>query len=122
MPPLSGVSREVWADRTTRDLPFSEIWGVDFEYVARDGDRPVPVSLYAKELLSGRAVFLFGDELTRASGPPYPTHDGALFVAYQAAAELSCHAVLGWPQPSRILDLYVESRVVTNGRVASAGL
>jgi DNA polymerase-1 len=39
----------------------------------------------------------------------------SLFVAYYASAELGCHRTLGWKQPERILDLYVEFRNYTNG-------
>jgi hypothetical protein len=38
-----------------------------------------------------------------------------LFVAYYAAAELGCHLALGWPLPRRVLDLFAEFRVRTNG-------
>ncbi len=47
---------------------------------------------------------------------PYWTDAGALFVAYYASAELGCHLALGWPTPTRVLDLYVEFRRHTNGR------
>ena len=39
-----------------------------------------------------------------------------LFVAFYASAELGCHLSLGWPLPARVLDLYAEFRVLTNGR------
>ena len=39
----------------------------------------------------------------------------ALFIAYAAVAELSCHLALDWPLPERVLDLYSEFRCLTNG-------
>ena len=43
------------------------------------------------------------------------TSPGSLAVSYFASAELGCLLQLGWPLPARILDLYVEFRVATNG-------
>ena len=48
--------------------------------------------------------------------PPFPTDDNTLFVAYFASAEIGCFSALGWGVPSRILDLWTEQRVRTNGR------
>ena len=44
-----------------------------------------------------------------------------MFVAFNAAAELGCHRVLNWPMPERILDLYVEFLLRTNGLTTPAG-
>jgi hypothetical protein len=92
---------------------FCEIWAVDFEFIARDGERPWPVCLVARELRSNRKVYLWRDQF----GPtaPYSTGPDSLFVSFQAAAELACHLVLGWPKPAAILDLYAEYRWLTNG-------
>jgi hypothetical protein len=38
-----------------------------------------------------------------------------LFIAYYASAELGCHLALGWPRPTRILDLFTEFRCLANG-------
>ncbi|WP_167561259.1 DNA polymerase [Bradyrhizobium sp. AS23.2] len=38
-----------------------------------------------------------------------------LVVAYMAAAEMGCFLELGWNPPEKILDLFVEHRVETNG-------
>ena len=99
--------------------PYREIWLVDFEFVALPGERPDPVCLCALELRSGRLVRCWRDELGRA--PPYSTRPDALFVAYFASAELGCHLALGWEQPARVLDLYVEFRNRTNGLPTASG-
>ena len=44
-------------------LPFSEIWALDFEFVAESGAVPVPVCMVARELISGRLIRLWQDEL-----------------------------------------------------------
>jgi DNA polymerase-1 len=94
-------------------LPYREIWAVDFEFQAADGERPVPVCLVARELRSGRLLRLWHDELGRE--PPFPVDAGSLFVAYYASAELGCFLALGWPMPLRILDLFAEFRAAING-------
>ena len=100
-------------------LPFREIWAVDFEFIAAAGDNPVPVCLVAWELRSGRKIRQWSDEF--GSEPPYPTDEGALFVAYYASAEIGCHLALNWPVPARILDLFAEFRNLTNGMPTVAG-
>jgi DNA polymerase family A len=58
-------------------------------------------------------VLLWQDQL--GSLPPYDVSPDSLFIAYYASAELNCHRSLGWKQPERILDLYVEFKNLTNG-------
>ena len=101
------------------DLPFVEIWVVDFEFIAEPGENPDPVCLVAWELLSGRRVRVWRDQF--GSVPPYPTGPDVLFVAYYASAEISCHLALGWPVPARVLDLFVEFRNSTNGVPTGSG-
>ena len=101
------------------NLPFREVWCIDFEFLAPDGAPPEPVCLVGRELISGRLIRLWGAEL--AAGPPFPTDASVLFVAYFASAELACFLALGWPLPARILDLYTEFRNETNGIHLPAG-
>jgi hypothetical protein len=100
-------------------LPFDEVWLIDFEYVAPDGEQPDPVCMVAKELGTGRLVRLWADQL--GPTPPFRTDAGVLFVAYMAAAEWSCFLQLGWPIPERCLDLYVEFLAETNGVGSPSG-
>jgi DNA polymerase-1 len=101
------------------NLPFREVWLADFEFEALPGERPKPVCLVALELKSGRLVRQFQNEFHYL--PSYPIDADALFVAYFASAELSCHLALGWPLPARVLDLYVEFRNHTNGIETACG-
>lgn len=98
---------------------FREVVAADFEFVAAPGERPVPVCVVAHELISGRRFRLWADALGRL--PPYATGEDVLFVAFYASAELGCYRLLGWPMPSRILDLFCEVRALTNGRQTAAG-
>lgn len=94
---------------------FREIWLVDFEFMANDGERPTPVCLVAREWRTNRLHRCLADELETMTRPPFPVGPDALFVAYFASAELGCFLALGWPMPARIIDLYVEFRCRTNG-------
>ena len=94
-------------------LPFREVWALDFEFRSPPGHRPDPVCLVAEELGSNRLVRLWQDQL--GAEPPFPVDDDTLFVAYYASAELGCFLELGWPLPTRVLDLYIEFRNASNG-------
>jgi DNA polymerase family A len=94
-------------------LPFTEIWVVDFEFSAAPGENPEAVCVVAWELCRGQKLKLWQDQFGTAA--PYSTGPDALFVAYYASAEISCHLALGWPVPERVLDLFTEFRNSTNG-------
>ena len=95
------------------DLPFQQVWAVDFEFAASDGERPKPICLVARELKTGRTVRQWEDEFGRL--PPYPVDSNSLFLAFYASAEFGCHLALNWPMPERVLDLFAEHRCLTNG-------
>jgi DNA polymerase I len=102
-------------------LPFRQVWLVDFEFRADPGERPWPVCMVARELNSGREIRHWRDELLTLQRAPFDTGPDSVMVAYAASAELSCFLELGWRLPDRILDLYVEHRVETNGQHLPAG-
>jgi DNA polymerase I len=94
---------------------FLEIWFVDFEFEAKDGECPRPICVVAREYLSGKVIRLFEEELWSRLGPPYGVGKESLVVVYFASAELGCHLALNWPSPENVLDLYAEFRTLTNG-------
>jgi hypothetical protein len=96
-------------------LPYREVWCVDFEFRVPDGECPEPHCMVGRELRSGRELRLWADDLRRLGAAPFPIGPETLFVAYYASAELGCFLALGWPLPAHILDLYPEFRVETNG-------
>ena len=98
---------------------YREVVAVDFEFTAPPGERSMPVCLVAHELKSGRRFRLWHEEFGRL--PPYATGPDVLFVAFYASAELGCYRALSWPMPERILDLFTEFRVRTNGLSTPAG-
>ena len=109
-----------FADTLAR-LSYREIWAVDFEFIAMNGERPEPVCMVACELRSSRLLRLWRDELLALRRPPFGVGPETLFVAYYASAELSCFLALGWPLPARIVDLFVEFRATTNGLSTPCG-
>ena len=95
------------------------MFALDFEFVSESGANPVPVCLVARELRTGQLIRLWQDEL--GPEPPFPIDDDTLFVAYFASAEIGCFLELGWPVPTRMLDLYTEFRNATNGIALPGG-
>ena len=104
---------------TPTELPFTEIWLHDFEFIARPGEHPDVVCLAAHELKSARTLRLWRDQL--GPEPPYRTDSNALFVSFVANAECACHPALGWPVPQRVLDLNPAFRNLVNGRHTPEG-
>ncbi len=93
---------------------FSSVWCADFEFYQPDGELPRPLCMVARELRSGQLLRLWEDDLLEKKAP-IPGGPNSLFVAYYAAAEVSCYLVLGWQPPARILDLYAEFCCKTSG-------
>jgi hypothetical protein len=88
---------------------FEEIWCLDFEFKPYDGFKTDVICMVAKELLSGKNIRLFGDEMKRGL-PPFKISDKQMFVAFYASAEMDCFIELNWPLPAFVLDLYPEFR------------
>ena len=90
---------------------FTEVWFLDTEFIALDGEPNVPVALCAYELRSKRKVEMFFDK-------PYEnpfTNPDALFICYNAVAEWKTFLALGWDIPRNCVDLYVEYGNMING-------
>jgi len=91
---------------------FRHAWSIDFEFVVLPGHKPAPFCMVAKCAVTGAVIKLWDDELNHC---PFECDDSELFIAYYACAESACFDALGWPPPRRMLDLYAEFRLVTNG-------
>src|SRR5215218_6732502 len=100
-------------------LPYREVWAIDFEFSAGAGENPQPVCLVAKEVGTGRLIRLWQDQL--GPKPPFEIDNDTLIVAYYAPAEIGCFLALGWPVPTRIIDLYAEFRRETNALAVPEG-
>jgi hypothetical protein len=99
---------------------FRAVWVLDFEFVAHPGERPDPICMVAHELKSGRIVRLWREELRARRESPLPVGPDVLHVTFFGSAEWGCYLALGWPIPSRILDLFVEFRLHTNFALGKA--
>lgn len=96
------------------NLPYRQIWVLDFEFISCDGGSPSPVCMVAHDLISGRYLRYWHDEL---GTPPFDLGPENLFVAYAAVAEWSCFLQIGWGMPARCLDLFAEFVCIRNGSV-----
>jgi DNA polymerase I len=102
-------------ERKRQDDRFKTIWHCDFEFRENAYGQPVPVCMYACEQHTGAEIFLWRDQLLALKQAPFSIGPDDLFVAYSAAAELSCFSVLGWQAPRNIFDPMIEVRCRTNG-------
>lgn len=96
-------------------LRAREIVVVDFEYGIDATGLPEVRCMVAHEIRSGRVFRLSREELLTCTAPPFTHGDGVVMVAYYASAEMGCFLALGWPLPTRVLDLFAEFRNLTNG-------
>jgi DNA polymerase I len=99
---------------------FAEVWALDFEFRAPAGCNPEVVCLAAEDLMSGRRLRLWADELT--DQPPFRTDAEALFLTFFGSAEMGAFLALGWPLPRYLLDIFVELRRLGNGVTRGASL
>ena len=68
----------------------------------------MPVCFVATEIYSGRRVRVRQDELLSMPTWPINVGEDAAFICFSGGAEGGCAAVLGWPMPHNVLDLYAE--------------
>jgi DNA polymerase I len=100
---------------------FREVVLLDTEFVARDGERVLPVCLIAQELRSGRGHRVFFDDPHATYENPLPAGPDVLYVAYSGPAEWNAFLALKWSLPDHVLDLFVEFRSATNGLTKTNG-
>jgi len=100
-----------------RITDYIDIWVVAFEATNAIGETPKPAAYWAKELRSGQIINLNGRRLWRTRRCPIPCRDDVLVVAYDGVPSLHCFHDLSWPIPKNLIDLHVESRLITNGIV-----
>ena len=110
-----------------RDLPFREIWCVDFEFYpgrglgngGREGDASTPLCVAALEMRSGRVVRQWQDEF--GPFPPYRLANDAVFISYLLSAEFGCHIARNWGEPACAIDPYIEFRHHVNDGTVRTG-
>ena len=86
------------------------------EYNLQPGDLPQPLCMVAhvldEHLRHVRTIRLWRGEF--GPRPPFDTGPDTLFVAYAAAAELTCFQALGWKFPAHVFDQHTAYLATTN--------
>jgi|GEM_PF-1068439 len=92
---------------------FNNLIVVDYEFISKDGEIPIPICYVGKNLSTGEYYrhWITGEEKT----PEYPIDKKSLFIAYMLNAEMGCHLALNFNFPTYKLDLFPEFRSMTNG-------
>ena len=94
---------------------IDSIWFIDFEYVSEVGERPDVVCLVAINSVTGEGIRLWREQLKQRTKAPFDTGHRSLIVMYYGPAEMGCFHALGWSIPERMIVLFAEFRVKTNG-------
>ena len=94
-------------------LPLPGDLALDFEFVSESGALPVPVCMVARELISNRLIRLWQDEF--GTQPPFRSATTCCSWPTSRPPNWVVSSQLGWPLPTRVLDLYTEFRNETNG-------
>jgi hypothetical protein len=102
------------------DLPskfdrFREVWGWDTEFRPDANHRPDLVTLFAKEIRSGRTARMRLPDLVAAGRLPFGDGADTLVESYSAVAELSCCLTAGVAMPANVLCTYAETSALING-------
>ena len=95
-------------------LPFFDrIYVIDFEFITKPSEHPIPVCVVSHEINSGetKRLWLFEENNTQL---PYSISENYLFVAHMSSAEWGCHLVLNWSLPFNVIDTFVEYRCFSN--------
>ena len=96
--------------------PFAQLWCLDFEFTRNDRAPGLvePICLAAHEIISGRQISVWQDEMFGMKTPPFDTGPESCLIAYAAGAEALCFAALNWPRPRAVVDLFAEFILLTN--------
>ena len=96
---------------------FREVVILDTEYIANDGERPVPVCAVAYELRSKQRhrLWTYG-KATTMTEPPWADGDDVLTVVFYGLAEFGFYLSMGWKMPTNVLDLHAAYCWFKNGR------
>ena len=98
---------------------FSSIWIAVSAIKAKRGEVVTPVS-FAVSDLAGHHFEIGVPKLRGVRFPPYPTGPQSLVITIDATELFGMHLALGWRLPERVVDLLVEFRNLTNGKLRPA--
>jgi hypothetical protein len=95
---------------------FREVWGWDTEFRPDENHRPDLVTLFAKEIRSGRTVRMRLADLIEAGRLPFGNEPDTIVESYSAVAELACCLTAGVRMPLNVLCTYAETIASINGQ------
>lgn len=102
-------------------LPFENTWIVLVQVRQQGGDPLVPVMLMARSLKCDERHELDATVLAARPEAPYCPGPDTLLVTVEAQLLAGVHLALGWPRPTRVVDLAVEFKTTANGRAVHLG-
>ena len=101
--------------KLVKDLPFKNIYAIDFEFYGNDGDIPKIVCMVMQNIKTMEISRMWYNQLLEMKTPPFNMGENALLITYFAPAEIQSMLALNWSTEVSILDLFAEFRCETNG-------
>ena len=101
--------------REAKDLPFQNIYTIDFEFYGNDGDIPKIVCMVIQNIKTMKISRVWHDQLLEMKTPPFNMGENTLLITYFAPAEIQSMLALDWSTDVSIIDLFAEFRCETNG-------
>jgi DNA polymerase-1 len=98
-----------------KDLPFQNIYAIDFEFYGNDGDIPKIVCMVMQNIKTMEISRMWYNQLLEMKTPPFNMGENALLITYFAPAEIQSMLALNWSTDVSIIDLFAEFRCETNG-------
>ena len=101
--------------KQAKDLPFQDIYAIDFEFFGNDGDIQKIVCMVTQNIKTMEISRVWCDQLLEMKTPPFIMGENTLLITYFAPAEIQSMLALEWSTALSIIDLFVEFRCETNG-------
>ncbi len=101
--------------KQVKDLPFQNIYAIDFEFYGNDGDIPNIVCMVMQNIKTMEISRVWHDQLLEMKTPLFNMGENALVITYFAPAEIQSMLALNWSTDVSIIDLFAEFRCETNG-------
>ena len=101
--------------KQAKDLPFQNIYAIDFEFYGNDGDIPKIVCMVSQNIKTMKINRVWRDQLLEMKTPPFNMGENTLLITYFAPAELQSMLALNWSTEVSVIDLFAEFRCETNG-------
>ena len=101
--------------KQAKNLPFQNIYAIDFEFFGNDGDLPTIVCMVIQNIKTNKIYRVWHDQLLKMKTPPFNMGENTLLITYFAPAEIQSMLTLDWSTNVSVIDLFAEFRCGTNG-------